>query len=311
MTRPSPLVTINIPTFNQERYVACAIESALAQDYPNLQVVVCDDASSDRTYEVAASFHDPRLRVHRNQANLGRVGNYRHALYELAQGEWVVNLDGDDYYDDPTFISEAIEKSGSDPAIVMYAAGSRAVNEQTGEISTAPMEFEGSQLCMDGVDYVLGYPKLGATQHFAVLYRRGLALETDFYSLDSLGTDTDSLCRLALKGKVFVHRKYVGIWRHHESNASYGLTEETVGKEVRMLEHIAGALAGHVPAAVAQGWLEDRLRDKRRLVENIMLAKLPTAQAWPYLMERWSPDLFHLRETVKLVLRTIGLRKAH
>jgi len=48
-----PKVTIMIATYNQERFIGEAIESAMAQDYPNLEIVVCDDCSTDRTYEIA------------------------------------------------------------------------------------------------------------------------------------------------------------------------------------------------------------------------------------------------------------------
>jgi hypothetical protein len=140
-----------------------------------------------------------------------------------------------------------------------------------------------------------------------VLYNRPLALETGFYQLDSLGTDTDSLCRLALRGKVFVERRHVGVWTHHGGNASYSLTEETIGKEMAMLDHIAEALADHVPPPVAGAWLDGQKQFRRRIVEVLMLGRLPTRQAWSYFWQHMKLDRFHAREAVKLVLRSLGL----
>lgn len=304
-----PLVSINIPTYNQEKYIARAISSALAQDYPNLEVVVSDDCSTDNTFAIAKSLESDKVRVHQNQKNLGRVGNYRFVLYNLSRGEWVVNLDGDDYYDDPTFISEAIHHLQSDPGIVMYASGAKAMNEKTGRIEKTPMQLAEDRCCMSGVDYVLRYPQMEATQHFAVVYNRRLALQTDFYSLDSLGADTDSLCRLALKGKVFVQKKYAGVWTCHDSNASYSLTIEDTAKELSMFKHIAAALKGHVPQPVADEWLRERLEMKNRFALVLNLSKLPPADAFQLYKKHFRLNAFFFREGVKLTLRFLRLKQ--
>jgi glycosyltransferase involved in cell wall biosynthesis len=303
-----PLVTISIPTYNQERYIARAIESALAQTYPNLEVVVADDCSTDRTYEIARTLSDPKLRVVRNERNIGRVANYRRGLYERASGEWFVNLDGDDQYLDREWIGEAIERLAEEPGAVMYAAGSACLHEADGTTDLTPMGFEGERLVLPGADYVLQYPRLGATQHFSVLYNRRLALETDFYSLDSLGTDTDSLLRLALKGKVVIEKKWVGAWTHHDNNASYSLDDATVEKEIAMLRRVAAALGEHVPAGEAERWLERAIFEKRRLALILMLEKLPVREAWPLLARRARFDVRTAKEAAKLVLRSAGLR---
>ncbi|MBV9932649.1 MAG: glycosyltransferase family 2 protein [Alphaproteobacteria bacterium] len=303
-----PRVTISIPTYNQERYIARAIESALAQTYANLEVLVCDDRSTDGTYEIASAISDRRLRVVRNERNLGRVGNYRRCLYERASGAWFVNLDGDDQYIDRDWIAAAVDQLASEPDAVMYAAGSACLHEADGAMEWAPMDFDGDRLVLPGADYVLRYPHLGATQHFSVLYNRPLALETDFYSLDSLGADTDSLLRLALKGKVVIEKKWVGAWTHHDRNASYTLDDATVEKEIAMLRRVAGALAGHVPPREAERWLDRLVRDKRRLALILMLSKLPVRDAWPLLARRARFDLRTAKEAAKLLLRTLGLR---
>lgn len=303
-----PLVTINIPTYNQSRYIRRAVESALGQDYPNLEVVVADDRSPDDTFAVASAIGDPRLRVVRNAHNRGRVGNYRHMLYELARGEWVVNLDGDDWYDDPGFVARAVSCVTARPGIVLYAAGARSFVEATGAFHAAPMRLDGDVRTMPGVDYVLGYPQLGATQHFAVLYNAARARETGFYQLDSLGTDTDSLCRLALTGEVVVERRYVGVWTEHQDNASYTLTSGSLAKEVAMVDHIAAALAQHVPEQVWRPWRDSRVRWKTDFTILLELARLPYPQAWRHWAARARFDRFTLKEAVKLLVRPVRRR---
>ena len=99
------MVSILIPTYNQSRYLLQAVESALNQDYAHLEVIVCDDASSDWDQGLLKTFvADPRLRIHRNPHNLGRVKNYRQCLYELAKLDWVLVLDGDDFLLDHAYV---------------------------------------------------------------------------------------------------------------------------------------------------------------------------------------------------------------
>lgn len=90
----SQLVSILIPCYNAERWVAQAIESALAQTWPEKEVIVVDDGSRDGSLEVIKSFGD-RIRW---ETGPNRGGNAaRNRLLELARGEWLQYLDADDY----------------------------------------------------------------------------------------------------------------------------------------------------------------------------------------------------------------------
>ena len=89
-----PKVSILIPCYNAEKWIAQAITSGLDQTYPNKEVIVIDDGSSDRSLEIIKSFSD---RIHwETQSNQG--GNVaRNRLLELSEGEWLQYLDADDY----------------------------------------------------------------------------------------------------------------------------------------------------------------------------------------------------------------------
>jgi glycosyltransferase involved in cell wall biosynthesis len=90
----APLVSIVIPCFNSERYVAQAVESALAQTHPAIEVIAIDDASSDRTLDVLRGFGE-RIRLETNGAALGPAA-VRNRGVALARGEFVQFLDADD-----------------------------------------------------------------------------------------------------------------------------------------------------------------------------------------------------------------------
>ena len=108
------LVSILIPCYNAERWVGQAIESALAQTWPNKEVIVVDDGSIDGSRAVIETFGDKI----RHEFGPNRGGNpCGNRLLELASGEWVQFLDADDYLL-PEKISDQMEFSHS--ADVIY-----------------------------------------------------------------------------------------------------------------------------------------------------------------------------------------------
>ncbi len=90
-----PLVSIVIASFNRAPLVARAVRSALAQTYPEIEVIVSDDCSTDDTIAVLASISDSRLQVHPQAKNLGCWGNWTAAV-RLAKGEFLIFLGDDD-----------------------------------------------------------------------------------------------------------------------------------------------------------------------------------------------------------------------
>ncbi|WP_392533148.1 glycosyltransferase family 2 protein [Nostoc sp. C117] len=93
----NPKVSVIIPAYNTEAYIEKAIKSALEQTLNDIEVIVVDDGSTDKTVEVAKSFSDQRLKVIVNEQNLGAAGARNRAL-RAAQGEWIAVLDSDDWY---------------------------------------------------------------------------------------------------------------------------------------------------------------------------------------------------------------------
>jgi glycosyltransferase involved in cell wall biosynthesis len=89
-------VTIVITAYNYARFLPRSLESALAQRYEPLEVLVMDNASTDETPEVLARYAaDPRLRVIRNERNVGMARNHNLGLTN-ARGEYILFLSADD-----------------------------------------------------------------------------------------------------------------------------------------------------------------------------------------------------------------------
>ena len=97
----NPLISYVVTTYNCEKFAAEAIKCALAQTYSPLEIVVCDDASTDNTFEViqdiVAKYNGPhKVVLHKNEKNLGITRNMNHAYLNLASGEIIVAAHGDD-----------------------------------------------------------------------------------------------------------------------------------------------------------------------------------------------------------------------
>lgn len=86
--RPVPRVSIGLPVFNGERYLRAALDGLLGQTYRDLELIVCDNASTDRTEAICREYaaRDARLWYQRNPRNIGAVPNYNLTL-QFARGE--------------------------------------------------------------------------------------------------------------------------------------------------------------------------------------------------------------------------------
>lgn len=90
-----PLVSIVIPLYNAEQFIAATIESALQQTYNHIEIIVVDDGSKDDSYAIAKRFENDKIKVVK-QANKGASAARNHGI-TLAKGEYIQFLDADDF----------------------------------------------------------------------------------------------------------------------------------------------------------------------------------------------------------------------
>ncbi len=119
MEESKSLVSIGIPTYNRTQQLKRAIESVLAQDYPNVEVVISDNASTDDTQALCEDLcrRDSRVRYVRQGANIGMAANHVEA-FNHARGEFYMVL-GDDDWIDPSYVSTCVRMLLADPEIAV------------------------------------------------------------------------------------------------------------------------------------------------------------------------------------------------
>lgn len=157
-----PLVSIIMPCYNGEAFLADAINSVLGQTFQQFELIVVDDGSTDRSSEILAS-HGDRIRVIR-QANQG-VSAARNAGIEAAQGDFIAFLDADDYWE-PDFLDDMVEGM-ADPQTAIAYCGWQNVGVGQGK-PYVPPDYEGT----DKMHHLLRFASLWPIH--AILIRRGL-----------------------------------------------------------------------------------------------------------------------------------------
>jgi glycosyltransferase involved in cell wall biosynthesis len=93
----TPKISVIIPAYRHERYVAEAIESVLGQTAGDFELIIIDDCSEDGTWEIIQRFRDPRIQAFRHEENQGAVKTINEGL-RLARGEYLTILNSDDVF---------------------------------------------------------------------------------------------------------------------------------------------------------------------------------------------------------------------
>ena len=138
--KAQPLVSVIITVYNMEEYVGECIESILASEYNNFEMIVVDDGSKDGSLNVVRQYADKDKRIkYITQTNSG-VCVARNNGIRMSTGEYILPIDADDKIT-PTFIGDAVEKITSDPNIKVVCPKSEYFGSRSGEWKLPPFSL--------------------------------------------------------------------------------------------------------------------------------------------------------------------------
>lgn len=123
-------VSVCIPAYNQAKYTGIALDSILAQDFDDYEVVISDDASTDNTPDICKVYEqrDRRIKYYRNDRNCGQWQNYLRCT-ELAKGEYIKPLHADDKLH-PSCLSEMVRALDEHPNVSLVASPRQLIDSQ-------------------------------------------------------------------------------------------------------------------------------------------------------------------------------------
>lgn len=125
-----PRVSVALPVYNGERLLPRALDSLLAQDFEEFELIICDNASTDGTAELCLAYaaKDPRIRYVRNERNIGVFPNFNKVV-ELARGEYFKWAAHDDWCD-PRFLGRCVQILDRRPEVALCVTQATQVDEQ-------------------------------------------------------------------------------------------------------------------------------------------------------------------------------------
>jgi glycosyltransferase involved in cell wall biosynthesis len=216
-----PAVSVLLPCFRSERFVRRAVESVLAQRFADWELVACDNASDDGTFELLQGYaaRDPRIRAYRNEVNVGPVRNWRRCA-ELATGRLAGLLFSDDWFE-PDYLARLVPRL-DDPRVGIVYAAARMVREGAPEAE--------SQVC---------YLRPGETLLEPAAFVR------EVYRGPATTTPVSPCCALA-------RRSDLARWleRPLQDDAAFGFTAHGAGPDLWVFLQACDEypLVGHEPA---------------------------------------------------------------
>jgi len=193
-------LSIGLPVFNGERYLAQAIGTLLDQTWRDFELIISDNASTDRTAEICRVFAatDARVKFVRNETNLGAARNYNRTL-ELARGEYFKWAAHDDVCH-PRFLEACVATLDTEPDTVLVHTVSDAIDESGRPIGRYTQEraFDQDHVAERFATAIL-VPHL-CISVFGVTRRE--VLERTVRHGDWVGADRNLLAELSLYGRV-------------------------------------------------------------------------------------------------------------
>ncbi|HEM3587638.1 TPA: glycosyltransferase family 2 protein [Streptococcus suis] len=205
-------ISVLIPVYNGEKYLRQCVESVIKQDYSELEIIVVNDGSTDKTAFICEQLReqDSRIRIVHKRRNEG-LGAARNTLLEVATGGFIVFVDADDWVD-PNHISDLyslLQRTDSDIAICNFTQ----FDESTGSFNLhiAPVDYYEAVYTPEewfAYQYGIGHNlSMCFTVPWSKIYKKSL-FDTIQYPMDGFGEDDRTTWKLYLLANkiAYMHR---------------------------------------------------------------------------------------------------------
>jgi glycosyltransferase involved in cell wall biosynthesis len=239
MNKNYPLVSLIITSYNRASLISKAIESSLEQDYPNLEIIISDNCSTDNTEEVVKKYlADPRIKYFRNNENLGMLGNFRKATYKYAKGDFITYVNSDDYLIGKTYITDAIKIALSDNSINIVWGRMGVKNTSTDFLWEIPERPFFVKSVWDGKEVFFSKETTVLLSWGACLMRKESMLQVKTFHAEYFNFDTESNYKILLLGKAaFINHLYY-IQVEHDGNNGFPADADKIMNSLECYESI-------------------------------------------------------------------------
>lgn len=265
VVRDAPRVSLGLPIYNAERFLDGIFGCLLAQDFTDFEIVVCDNASTDRSEEICRRYaaRDPRIRYHRNPENLGLAPNFNRC-FALSRGELFKWTPCDDEYA-PDYLRHCVETlDAAPPSVVLCYPRTTLIDENGERLREYP----------DDLDLREARPHQ-RLRHFLARYNqcnpvvglmRRSAIERTHLHGSYLGSDVTLLAELAMLGEWREVPKPLFFRRIHPDSSRQGT------------RRISDVAKWFDPSHSGRLWLSPRTRVFLEILRAVWRSPIPPAE---------------------------------
>lgn len=215
---PSPRVTIGLPVYNGDAFLANAIDSLLAQTYRDFELIISDNASTDGTETICRdrAARDARVRYVRHEVNHGAMRNFN-CVVEMARGEYFKWAAHDDMHE-PQFVERCVEALDRHPDVVLATTQLIDIDEHGAHKAVRVPKLSWNSPRPNVRFRALANPHHRCESVFGVI--RTDVLRKTILIGDYAGCDRVLLAQLALAGKFYEVKEILFLHREHKKRST-------------------------------------------------------------------------------------------
>lgn len=223
-----PLVSIVMSVYNDELYLKQSLDSIFAQTMQDFEIIIVDDASTDRTVEIINEYQDERIRLYLNETNQGLTKNLNRGL-SFVRGEYIARMDGDDICR-PDRLEKQIQWLEAHPSLMLISCRTHMFGDEdlVSDIQGTPKQLQARML----IRPVLAHP--GFMMRRELVEKQGFCYDESYRSAQ----DYNFAVRVAKQFEIGIAPEVLLDYRVHKKQVSSkrGTEQSANADRVRKLQ---------------------------------------------------------------------------
>lgn len=258
-----PFVSVVMPVYNAEEFVGQAIQSILAQTYLDFELIIVDDASSDRSYEIIKRYkrrYSQKVKIVRMKYNLNRGGDAcANEGIKIAKGKYLARMDADDVAH-PKRLAKQVAFLQAHPKVYLVGSNAYVINKKGSLVGEKKEPLSHQDIYHD---YCVFHPII----HSSVMVRSVKGNKKFFYQLRySANNDYYTFFKLMCEGEEFANlSEKLVFYRIHGKNDTF----------VKVKEKFLNTLKVRLTMVVAYGYEPSVKAIAATIVQSVLLFLLP------------------------------------
>ena len=214
-----PKVSIGLPVYNAENYIREALDSVLAQDYQDFEIVISDNASTDSTRQICLDYvnKDKRIHYYRSKSNFGASKNFN-KVFELARGDYFKWAAHDDVIA-PEYLSKCVDVLEKDSSTVLCFSKIKIIDQHGSSVCNYKVKMKNA----DSFKPHQRFKELITVNHWGIeifgLFRKS-ALEKTKLIANYPGSDRTLMAEISLLGRFYEIPEYLFFSRDHTERST-------------------------------------------------------------------------------------------